>query len=66
MKENLFKAKLVEANISTHELAEALGISYATYLRRMKKPEELTVVELEMIAKKLSLSDQDFINIFFK
>lgn len=66
MKERLFKAKLVEANITTRDLADALGISYATYLRRMRNPGELTVLELDTIAKKLSLSDQEFINIFFK
>lgn len=62
---NKLKGKMVEHQKSTEELARAIGVSYATLLRRFNEPETFTVSEVGKIADVLSLEISDIDAIFF-
>lgn len=65
MSERRLKAKCVELNVSSDELAKALNISVSTYYRKLSK-NTFTVKEVSDIADYLNLSNDDVLHIFFK
>ena len=60
------KAKMVEKDISIIQLANILSIDRSTVYRKLNKSgETFTVIDVEKIAKALSLTYDDINNIFF-
>lgn len=65
MNERKLKAKCVEYDVSTDDLANGIGMSVATYYRKLAN-QSFTVTEIIKIANYLRLTPNDVINIFFE
>lgn len=62
---NKLKGKIVERGMTQAEVAEKIGISKATYYRKMKEGGNFSIEEVNKMTKIIPLSDSEAINIFF-
>lgn len=62
---NLLKARMVELNIRTEDLAKALNLNKSTLYRRFRAPDELSVKETAEIARVLELDGESALKIFY-
>lgn len=62
---NLLKSKLALVGMSEKKLAEAAGISYPAYNKKIVGKVYFTVKDIFKIAKVLSLTGEDIVEIFF-
>lgn len=62
---NLLKSKLALVGMSEKKLAEAADISYAAYNKKIVGKVYFTVKDIFKIAKVLSLTGEDIVEIFF-
>ena len=65
IKKNLFEAKMKIHYDRQEDLAEALGISITTFNYRLNGKSDFTRTELQKIRERYSLTDEEFIEIFF-
>lgn len=64
-RENLFKSKLAECNITLKEIAAIMGCNEATLYRKMKGQSDFTRNEIQLVKQKLGLSSSEVEAIFF-
>ena len=64
-RENLFRAKLAEKEISVTELAKRLNCSVVTLYRKINGESDFTRDEIQQIRTILELPDEEVISIFF-
>ena len=62
---NKLKGKIVECGLTIESLAEKIGINKATMYRKLANPESLSVREVNLIAKELSMTSHEINAIFF-
>ena len=62
---NLLKSKIALVGMSEKKLAEAADISYAAYNKKIVGKVYFTVKDIFKIAKVLSLTGEDIVEIFF-
>lgn len=62
---NKLKGKIVEKGKTQSEVAEAIGISKATYYRKMKEGGNFSIEEVNKMTEVIPLSDSEAISIFF-
>lgn len=60
------KSKMVEKNISISKAAEKMSISKAALYRKLNKPENLTIREVQELKVVLRLTNSEAIDIFLK
>ena len=61
---NKLKGKIVEKEKSPDELASAMGISVATYYRKMSDAEKITIGEAKILKAELEMTDAEATEIF--
>lgn len=62
---NLFKAKYIEHNLKTADVAVILGINPATLARKVSGESDFTRNEIQLFRAALNLSAEEIDNIFF-
>ncbi|WP_102342646.1 helix-turn-helix domain-containing protein [Galactobacillus timonensis] len=65
MNMNLLKARMIQNNTSAEELSKAIGISKASFYRKISSKTEFTRDEISDISRILSLDASDVMAIFF-
>lgn len=65
MKSKELKAELVRQGYTYQQVAEMIGISIASFQRRMNNEAEFKASEIRMLAKVLKLDDETVSFIFF-
>lgn len=65
MKANLIKSQMALHGDTQADLAEAMGISTQSLSKRMHGKKDFSRQEIEVIAKRYSLSCEQICNIFF-
>lgn len=61
---NKLRGKIVEKEKSADDLANALGISVATYYRKMSDAEKITIGEAKILKATLEMTDAEATEIF--
>ena len=64
-KVNLFKAKLAEKGVTLRKIASVMGCNEATLYRKMYGQSDFTRNEIQLIRKKLELTNEEVEHIFF-
>lgn len=64
MKINVLEAKMTEQGITGEDMSKIIGVSYPTWISR-KKNGDFSRAEINAIRSKLSLTDEETMNIFF-
>lgn len=62
---NKFRAAVIEKGLSMKEVAEYLGINVSTLYRKIGGESDFTREELQILRKKMLLSDEQIMSIFF-
>lgn len=62
---NKLKGKIIEKGKTQSEVAKAIGISKATYYRKMKEGGNFSIEEVNKMTEVIPLSDSEAISIFF-
>ncbi len=65
MNPNELKAQMVRANVSQKELCDKIGISAASFYRKMTGKSEFNQGEISAIARELNLSKDTIYAVFF-
>ncbi len=60
-----FKAKMIERNIKSSELADCLSIDISTFYRRLQNS-KFTIEEVKKLKQKLLMTEEEAIEIFFR
>lgn len=64
MNVNMFKGKMVENELTQEQVAKELGISIPSFRRKMYN-DKFTISEINVLSRLLSLTEREFISIFF-
>ncbi|WP_414601403.1 helix-turn-helix domain-containing protein [Gemmiger sp.] len=64
-RQNLFKAKLIENDMTTRDMAGIIGCNEATLYRKMNGVSDFTRNEIQLIKQALNLSSAEVEDIFF-
>lgn len=62
---NEFKAELVRRGLSVEQVAKMLGIDTVSLYRKMNGESDFFRNEIDVLRRKLNLSDADLLKIFF-
>ena len=62
---NLFKAKMVQMDLSAKEVADIMGCSMGSLYRKVRGDSEFTREEIYRFCKHCGLSERELIYIFF-
>ena len=65
MKVNRLKAAMLIKDISAQELAEKMGISYVTLIKKMNGDTQFKLDEMRQISELLEIGEPEVIDIFF-
>lgn len=64
---NKLKGKMAENNYTMKKLSEEMGITENTLRKKMNDDNsEFTISESDLLRKKLNLTTEEFLNIFFE
>lgn len=59
------KGLMAEKDISSQKLASYLGMHRSTFLRKLRAGSSFTVKDAEIIARKLELTEEEIMAVFF-